>query len=123
MSSTETETQRAKQLAAALFDEVVAPLAAARKGPSREDYFPMTGDASRSSYFDEPLVAEMKPVDFESSGGTPEDLLDAMAAYWLAQGEAELVEMIPRMKEIAAALREAALSDDGSVSILCYTMF
>lgn len=123
MSLTETETDRARRLAGALFDEMVAPLTMARSEGGRADYFPTVGDGSGSSYFDEPLVAEMSPADFEFAGATPEDLLDAMSAYWLAQGEAELAEMIPRMKEIAASLREAALADDGSVSILCYTMF
>jgi hypothetical protein len=31
--------------------------------------------------------------------------------------------MAPALKEIAGALRQEALEGDGSVSILCYTMF
>jgi len=66
----------------------------------------------------------MCPSDFEfPGGGSAEGLIDAIAAAWLAEGATELAQMAARLKEIAAAVREEANVDDGSVSIFCYTMF
>jgi hypothetical protein len=41
----------------------------------------------------------------------------------LAEGESDLAAMAPRLKEIAEALSQEARQGDGTVSILCYTMF
>jgi hypothetical protein len=123
MSSTDDD--RARRLAGALFDEVVAPLAAARRAAGRQAYFPLAGDAGAKSYYVTPVVRVMQqPVDFEfPGGGTAEGLVDALAEWWAAQGESGLAAMAPRLKEIAEALQEQVVKSDGSVSIFCYTMF
>ena len=122
MSSTDTD--RARQLAGALFDEAVKPLADARKAAGEQPYFPTIPEAGAKSYFTQPALRVMQSGDFEfPGGGTAEGLIDALAAYWTAQGESGLAAMTPKLKEIAEALREEAAEGDGSVSILCYTMF
>ena len=50
-------------------------------------------------------------------------LIDALAAHWTAEGETGLAAMAARLHEIAAALKEEAAEGDGTVSVLCYTMF
>lgn len=122
MSSTDED--RARRLAGALFDELVTPLAEARKVAGKQAYFPLAGEAGAKTYYEEPVLRAMQPGDFEfPGGGTAEGLVDALAASWAAEGETDLAAMAPRLKEIAAALREEAAEGDGSVSILCYTMF
>jgi hypothetical protein len=120
MSSTERE-ERARQLAGALFDEVVAPLAAARQAAGCQPYFPIAGEAGVESYYVTPMA---QAADFEfPGGGTAEGLIDALAALWTSQGETALASMAPRLKEIAEALKEEVVESDGNVSIFCYTMF
>jgi hypothetical protein len=122
MSSTEAD--RARATAAALFDDVVVPLAEARRAAGPQAYFPLGRDASAASYFDEPSLPTMQPADFElPGGGTAEGLVDALAQMWSAQGEAGLAALAPRLKQIAELLQAEAAEGDGSVSILCYTMF
>ncbi|MBX7165040.1 MAG: hypothetical protein K1X74_01705 [Pirellulales bacterium] len=122
MSSTEVDRTRA--LAGALFDEVIVPLAARRKAAGQQAYFPLAGEPGAKTYYEQPLLGKMQPADFEfPGGGTPEGLLEALARYWQGQGETDLAAMVPRLKEIATAVADAAHADDGSVSILCYTMF
>jgi hypothetical protein len=66
----------------------------------------------------------MQPADFEfPGGGSAAGLIDALTAYWAAQGETQLAAMAPRLHEIAEALRDEAAEGDGTVSVLCYTMF
>ena len=122
MSSTDED--RARRLAGALFDDLVIPLAEARKAAGQQAYFPLAGVAGAKTYYEEPVLRTMQPADFEfPGGGTAEGLVDALAASWADEGETGLAGMAPRLKEIAAALREEAAKDEGSVSILCYTMF
>jgi hypothetical protein len=122
MSSTDVD--RARALAGTLFDEVVAPLAEARKSAGQKAYFPFAPEAGAKSYFVEPILRKMSHADFEfPGGGTAEGLVDALAALWTAEGEMALAAMAPMLKEIAAALKDEAAEGDGSVSILCYTMF
>jgi hypothetical protein len=122
MSSTEVD--RARDLARALFDEVVSPLAEARRAAGKPAFFATARDPKATTYYTEPLAGVMRPADFEfPGGGSVEGLVDALAARWAAQGEAELAAMAPRLKEIARALKDEADASDGSVSIFCYTMF
>ena len=122
MSSTDLD--RARSLAGALFDEVVIPLAEARKVAGQQAFFPLAGEAGATTYYEEPVLRTMQPADFEfPGGGTAEGLIDALATSWTAEGETGLAAMAPRLKEIAAALKEEAAEGDGSVSILCYTMY
>jgi len=114
-----TEEGLSTRLAGALFDEVVV---AHSTGAA---YFPLRRDAAVASYFEAPDVRAMSAADFELPGnGEPDGLIDALVAYWKAQGETELAgAMAERLKPIAAALREETANDDGSVDILCYTLF
>jgi hypothetical protein len=122
MSSTELD--RARKAAADLFDEGVVPLAEARRAAGRQEYFPLERELGATSYYDEPARRTMQPVDFElAGGGKAEGLVDALAATWTAQGEAGLAAMAPGLREIAEALGEEAAEGDGTISILCYTMF
>ena len=130
MSSTETISLGAIQetgadaLALSVFDEMVVTLANARRTAGRPAYFALAGEAGATSYFEAPSLTAMQTADFEfPGGGEPEGLIDALAEYWKIQGEDHLATMGPRLKEIAAALREEAAEGDGSVDILCYTMF
>lgn len=118
------ETDRARAMAGALFDEVVVPAAEARRAAGRPPYFAVAGESSIASYYQAPFRRVMEASDFEfPGGGSAEGLIDALAAHWTAEGECELAAMAPRLKEIAAALKDEAAAGDGTVSVLCYTMF
>ena len=122
MSSTEVD--RARTLAGALFDEVVTPLANARAAAAAPAYFATAGQAGAASYYQEPVLRVMQPADFEfPGGGSAAGLIDALAAHWTAEGETGLAAMAARLHEIAAALKEEAAEGEGTVSVLCYTMF
>ena len=120
----QTEIASSTRASGALFDEVLIPLADARRAACAAPYFPAWHDATASTYFTPSAVRRMTPADFEfPGGGTPEGLIDAVTAYWLANGDTTLAAASPRFKEIAAALRDEAVSDDGTVDIFCYTLF
>ena len=124
MSSTEAGVDSVRAVAGALFDELVVPLAEARKAAGRQSYFPLKGESGAKSYYVAPLASVMKPADFEfPGGGTADGLIDALTAYWADQGQTELAALAPRLKEVSALWREEAAESDGKVSILCYTMF
>ncbi len=119
-----TDEDHARTLAGTLFDEVVAPLAKARRVAGTRAYFPLADEAGVRSYYEKPIIRVMQSADCEfTGGGTAEGLIDALAASWTAEGEADLAAMAPRRKAIAEALHVRAAESDGSVSILCYTMF
>jgi hypothetical protein len=118
------DTEVSTQLSGGLFDEVLMPLAAARTASGAQPYFPRWRGDDDTSYFVPPGVRRMTPADFEfPGGGSPEGLIDALAARWLADEEAELSAAAPYLKAIAEALRTEALHHDGSVDIFCYTLF
>jgi hypothetical protein len=120
----QTELDRSARLAAALFDEVVIPLAKAKRGADSQVYFPLRPEAQAKSYFEPASTRTMNPSDFEFPGGGAADgFIDALAAFWAAQGETELAATAGRLKEIADALGDEVSQDDGSVNILCYTLF
>jgi hypothetical protein len=119
-----TELDRARKAAADLFDAAVVPLAEARRAAGRQEYFPLERKPGATSYYDEPARRTMRPADFElPGGGTADGLVDALAAAWTAQGEAGLAAMAPGLREIVEALDDEAAEGDGTISILCYTMF
>ncbi len=118
-----TEKEHAQRRAQELFDEVVR-LADALRGKGRQAYFPLSRGAAAKSYFEEPILRPTQPDDFEfPGGGTAEGLVDALADFWTRDGEPGLAALAPLLKEIAMALGEEAEEGDGTVSILCYTMF
>jgi hypothetical protein len=119
-----TNDARVRALASALYDEVVIPLAEARKAAGKQEYFPLARATNAESYYQQPIRRVMKPADFEFPGdGTAEGLIDALAAAWAAEGETVLASMAPQLKQIAETLKAEAADGDGSVSIFCYTMF
>ncbi len=122
MSSTEAPT--VDDLALAVFDSAVIPLAEALRASGRKNYFPLGADTGAASYFEAPSLGVMGAADFAFPGeGTPEGLLDAAAAVWAAQGETGLADLAGRLRPVAEALRTEAAENDGEVDILCYTMF
>ena len=124
MSPTDTQVDRSTGLSGVLFDEVLVPVAGARTATGAAPYFPSWRDAAATTYFARSSVRRMSPADFEfPGGGTAAGLIDAIAAYWLAQGETALAAAAPRLKAISDALRDEAVADDGSVDIFCYTLF
>ena len=124
MSQTETRVERSTSLSGAVFDEVLVPVARERAAAGAAPYFPAWRDATASTYFERSSVRTMTAADFEfPGGGTAAGLIDAIAAYWLAQGETALAAAAPRLKAISEALRDEAVADDGSVDIFCYTLF
>lgn len=117
-------SDRSIQLAGALFDEVVVPLAKARRASGAAPYFPLQEDPNTASYFVAPSLKVMSPADFEFRvGGKAEALIDDLAAHWTRQGETGLAAMTPRLKQLADALGDEAAENDGKVDILCYTLF
>ena len=119
-----TKTAEANELAGALFDEVVIPLAAARESRGQRPYFERSGKPDAETYFEPATTPVMQPLDFEfPGGGTPEGLVDALVAYWTQQGDDALAPLAEGLKELARAYREEDLKSDGTVDVLCYTMF
>jgi hypothetical protein len=118
------DSGRVSTIAGALFDLVVVPLAAARKDSGAPSYFAAAGEASAQSYFGPPSLAVMKPADFEFAGdGSPAGLVNALNSYWTENGDTDLCVLAPHLSTIAELLREEDMAGDGSVDILCYTMF
>ena len=95
---------RSAAIAGELFDQLVVPLAQARRSASTEPDFPLSGDDEAATYFERPAVRCMRESDFESHRGDAAGLLDALAAHWDAAGEPELAMLIPQMRLIATAL-------------------
>ena len=120
----QTKPNDSARLSGMLFDDVLIPLAHARRAAGVPPYFPLGQDAQVDSYFDTSTVTTMRAADFEfPGGGNAEGLIDALAVYWTAQGDAALAAAAPRLNVIAAALRDEAVQDDGTVDIFCYTLF
>jgi hypothetical protein len=115
---------RAGDLARSVFNEIVMPLAEARRAAGRQAYFATAGSSGERSYFQAPILSVMSPADFEfPGGGSVDGMIDALAEKWIAEGETQLAAMAPRLKAIAAELKKDTAQGDGSVSALCYTMF
>lgn len=111
-------------LAGSLYDECIAPLAAARREADAPPYFALGRDPSAASYFELPPLGVARPEDLdrpEMAGA--EALVDALAAHWTAEGETALAAMAPRLLAIAKALGEEQAEQGDAVDILCYTMF
>jgi hypothetical protein len=119
-----TDPADAAGLALALFDDKVIRLAADMRAGGQPGFFPLAGESGAESYFEAPTQAFMGLDDFAFPGeGTPEGLIDALAAYWTGRGEDGLAALAPQLKPVAAALRAETSANDGQVDILCYTMF
>lgn len=112
------------KLSGALFDEVLAPLAEARRAANAPPYFLPWKDETVTSYFAPSQDTRLTSTDFEfPGGGYAEGLVDALEAWWRARGDSELAAAAPRLKAIAKALHSETAHDDGSVDIFCYTLF
>jgi hypothetical protein len=124
MNQTDKHPSRSAKLSAALFDDVLVPLAKARSAARASPYFPARGDRDAETYFERVSAGKMSAADFEfPGGGTPQGLIAALTAFWRAEGEQALSASASRLAAIAEALREEATADDGSVDPLCYTLF
>ena len=124
MNQTDKQADRSTVLSGALFDEILVPLAKARREAGAAPYFPPWRDDATSSYFTRSSVSVMSPAEFEfPGGGKAEGLVDALTVFWKAEGEAALSGAGPRLKAIAEALQAETAADDGSVDIFCYTLF
>lgn len=123
MNSTDLSLSDA-ELSTKLFDEVLRPLAEAKRRAGDPPYFPAGREASVASYFETPLLRDMSHADFVfPGGGTARGLVDALVMHWVGEGEPALAAMGPRLGEIADALDRAAMRPDGGVDIFCYTLF
>jgi hypothetical protein len=119
-----TTAELSTRLSLALFDEVLVPLAEARRSSGAVPYFPMWREGDGTSFFLPSRVSTMAPGDFEfPGGGTGKGLIHALAAHWREEGEPALAAATSRLEAIAAALHDEAVEDDGSVDIFCYTLF
>ena len=124
MSPTDRGRLNDAELSAKLFDEVLRPLAEAKRRAGAPAYFPTGREASIASYFETPVLRAMSPSDFAfPGGGTARGLVDALVTHWAGEGEPALAAIGPRLGEIADALDRAAMQPDGSVDIFCYTLF
>lgn len=118
----QTKSEHA-ELAGLLFDEALNPLAFVKRKAGAQPYFSLGRDASVTSYFVH-SVTSMKPADFEfPGGGSTEGLIQALVAHWTQEGEPALAAIAPRLAAIADAISKAAIRDDGSIDIFCYTLF
>jgi hypothetical protein len=117
-----TESAAAERLALAAFDDLLVPAAAAHVAAG-QSYFARGRDATVASYFGPPTRAVLTPEDFDYPVDGAQGLLDAAAGYWALQGEERLVSLVPALRAIATALRDEPDGGDGSVDIMCYTMF
>lgn len=119
----QTDSERSAELAGKLFDELVVPLAAARRASGAPPYFPLRPEAGASTYFSPVSPREMRPADLELRVGTAQGLLEALAASWTAAGEEELAALVPRLQAVADALALERAQSNGNVDVLCYTLF
>jgi len=122
MSSTEKEFA---QLAGAFFDDVIEPLAGAKRAEGCCSYFPAGPDEDAMTYYEAPSpVARMTRADFEFVGnGTAAGLVAELARHWDQGGERELAAAAPRLLAIADAIKRRNAQPSGNVDIFCYTLF
>jgi hypothetical protein len=112
-------------LAGALFDEIVEPLARAKRAAHATPYFPSSPDARSGTYFERPSpVGRMTPADFEFPGnGSATGLIAELSRFWTETGEPELAAAAPRLVAIADAIAAMNARATGDVDIFCYTLF
>lgn len=118
-----TDVTTWESLASALFDEVVIPLAEARRDSGAPEYFPRGRRASDTTYFVEPGVRTVEQSLLEIRDTDPVALVDALSAMWRAQGDVDLEPLLPHLRRLATALADESTHDDGTVDPLCYTLF
>ena len=118
------ETRLSERLAAELFDQLLVPLALARRARGAPAYFPAGREKGSTSYFSPSSISVKESCELELPGeGTAERLIEALAEFWERSGEADLCSLIPMMRTIASALEDEAVESDGTVSVFCYAMF
>lgn len=118
------EASQSERLAAELFDQVLIPMALARRACGAPAYFPDDRETGSLSYFSSPNIPRMEASACELPGhGTAEGLIEALAVFWKGSGESDLCSLVPMMRKIASALEDEAVENDGTVSVFCYAMF
>nr|WHW29212.1 hypothetical protein [uncultured bacterium] len=111
------------ELAGALFDEVIVPLAQARRDASIAAFGSAERDAGMATYFSEPGAPSISGTEFATSWGDAAGLVEALLVHWNDLGDSDLQVLGPRFIEIAERLAEEPAESDGSVDVLCYTLF
>lgn len=111
------------ELAGALFDEVIVPLAQRRRDASIAAFGSAERQVEMATYFSEPGVPSISATDFSTSWGDAGGLVEALLAHWNDQGDSDLGVLGPRFLEIARRLADEPAESDGSVDVLCYTLF
>lgn len=118
------EPSLSQRLTAELFNRTIVPLGETRRACGEPAYLSVNRKERSPSYFSQVSNTSLEVAEFDSSVyGTPELLIDGLAAHWENSGNADLCSLIPMMREIASALQEEAVENDGSVSVFCYAMF
>jgi len=118
------EPSLSQRLTAELFDQIIVPLGETLRADGEPTYLSMDPEEHSLSYFSQPSSTSMEAAEFDSSVyGTPELLIEGLSAHWENSGNTDLCSLIPMMREIASALQEEAVENDGSVSVFCYAMF
>lgn len=118
------EPSLSQRLTAEMFDRAIIPLREARRARDGTTY-PSTDREERPTSYFSPLSdpsVKQTASDF-AVYSTPEQLIDGLAAFWKASGDADLCCLIPMMRKIASAIQDEAVENDGSVSVFCYAMF
>lgn len=128
MSPTEPGTaagkpNAAESAAARIFDEILAPLAAAfraRGRPVLDDVAPLSAD----SYFSRPRRARMGPEDFDLDLESDERFVDALMALWREEiSELDICrdDLIALVEGFRKEARDAEVDPD--VSPFVYAMY
>lgn len=111
------------ELAGALFDEVIVPLAQARRDASIAAFGSAEREAGTATYFSEPSSPSISGTAFETSWGDATGLVEALLTHWNDLGESDLQVLGPRFLAIAERLADEPAESDSSVDVLCYTLF
>ena len=120
-----TKEEQLAQLMGALFDEVLAPMAARMRADGVEA-FPLAPDVTWLSYYTRRRRSSMAHGDFTSAAcADTAELERRLAAYWHAQGRHELAGHAARMAQAAEAARPllAAAAPAAEPSPYVYAMF
>lgn len=110
---------------AALFDEVLMPIAQRMQAEGAE-VFPLAPDVSWLSYYTRRKRSAMAPADFNSAScADVAEFEQRLRAYWESLGRSELAAQAGQFATAARAARsaQAALPAPDNVSPYVYAMF
>ena len=120
-----TETNRVASLAEELYGRFIVRLAEEQRAAGRLACFPLHAEPGAATYLEPVTLRVMKPADFRvpgrRNGGGP--CRRAIGVLDGAGQGLDLAAMIPLLHDLSSALTRNYEEGDGSVDILCYTMF